>query len=307
MRAINSPELADYQWRLVRNVERAIQSTHFCGRPKTKLLDAGCDSSGKQLWHLAGLTKGEIIGINIEDGFPSPDAVKLIAEKPNAKLEKMDAMNLAFPDESFDVVISANVMEHVRDPRRYIQECGRVLKKTGIAYFEAGPIWTGARGHHIHEDLVHDCCSPTENYRNDGSIIPDWSHLVCDESQMRSIIDTKVSPKTVRWILHMIYHSDVLNRKGWHEIRAAFDSVFPITDLQTQSAAEANPQLKPRDALEDFQVDSFELVARKAPQPRMTRLLMRIVTAYRRRIRLLGLAVSRRLGPSLDPSPKCPS
>ncbi len=300
-RSMSSPELSDYQWRLLRNVANAIQSAHLFKRPKIRLLDAGCDCSGKQVWHLADVTKGEVIGVNIEDGFPSADALKLISEKPNAKMVKMDATSLDFPDESFDVVISANVMEHVRDPRRYIQECARVLKKTGIAYFEAAPIWTSARGHHIHEDLVFDCCRPEKKYRNDGTIIPDWSHLVCDESRMRSLIEGKLSPKTVEWIPFMIYHSDVLNRKGWREIRGDFGSVFPIIDLQTQPTEGADAEMKPRDRLDDYEVAGFELVARKTPQPVVMRLLTRGATRYRRRMRLLGLAVSRRMGTSPIP------
>jgi SAM-dependent methyltransferase len=301
MRTKTAPDLDEYQWSLVQNVARAIQTTHLVKRPKIRVLDAGCDCSGRQIWHLAELTKGEVIGINIEDGFPSTDACELISERPNARLAKMDATNMDFPDGSFDLVISANVMEHVREPRRYIQECGRVLKKTGIAYFEAAPIWSSARGHHIHEDLVRDCCVPETDYRNDGSVIPDWSHLVCDESQMRSIIEPKLSPKTVAWILWMIYHSDVLNKKGWSEIRSAFDAVFPIVRVNAQPTDGANPRFKPSDGLEDHDVAYFELIARKAPQPTIMRLLTRWATAYRRRMRLLGLAISRRLRGSPDP------
>ncbi len=133
MHTKSSPKLDDYQWQLVRNVAGTIQRNYLSKQPNIKILDAGCDCSGKQIWHLAGLTKGEVIGINIEDGFPSRDAVELTADKPNSKLVKMDATRLDFPDETFDMVVSANVMEHVHNPLAYIRECARVLKKSGIA------------------------------------------------------------------------------------------------------------------------------------------------------------------------------
>ncbi len=42
-----------------------------------------------------------------------------------------DAHNLPFDDESFDIVLSVDVLEHLRDPRQAISEMKRVLKKEG--------------------------------------------------------------------------------------------------------------------------------------------------------------------------------
>lgn len=42
-----------------------------------------------------------------------------------------DAMNLSFSDESFDYVVSNDVLEHVADIRRTLEEMYRVLKKGG--------------------------------------------------------------------------------------------------------------------------------------------------------------------------------
>lgn len=41
---------------------------------------------------------------------------------------------LPFPDESFDIVISNHVIEHVKNPRGHVAEVARVLKPDGIAY-----------------------------------------------------------------------------------------------------------------------------------------------------------------------------
>ena len=45
----------------------------------------------------------------------------------------MDATKLGFDDETFDVVTSFQVIEHVRDSSKFLLEIKRVLKKTGIA------------------------------------------------------------------------------------------------------------------------------------------------------------------------------
>lgn len=44
--------------------------------------------------------------------------------------------SIPFPDESFDIVYSANVLEHTVDPQRVIAEAIRVLRKSGILHIE---------------------------------------------------------------------------------------------------------------------------------------------------------------------------
>jgi ubiquinone/menaquinone biosynthesis C-methylase UbiE len=44
--------------------------------------------------------------------------------------------NLPFEDNSFDIVYSSNVLEHVQDPERVVQEAIRVLKPGGVLHFE---------------------------------------------------------------------------------------------------------------------------------------------------------------------------
>ncbi|MDH3692579.1 MAG: class I SAM-dependent methyltransferase [Gammaproteobacteria bacterium] len=50
----------------------------------------------------------------------------------------MDAQHLAFPDESFDVVICVHVYEHVPDAKRLLGEVHRLLRPGGTCYFAAG-------------------------------------------------------------------------------------------------------------------------------------------------------------------------
>lgn len=49
-----------------------------------------------------------------------------------------DSMDLSFADNSFDVVVCAQVYEHVPDPRRMMSEIRRVLRPGGACYFAAG-------------------------------------------------------------------------------------------------------------------------------------------------------------------------
>lgn len=44
--------------------------------------------------------------------------------------------NLPYPDNTFDVVILANVLDHTQDPQKVLLEANRVMKKDGILFFE---------------------------------------------------------------------------------------------------------------------------------------------------------------------------
>ena len=48
------------------------------------------------------------------------------------EVKKYDGINFPFRDESFDIVYSSNVLEHVKDLDLLIRETKRVIKPTGI-------------------------------------------------------------------------------------------------------------------------------------------------------------------------------
>ena len=60
-------------------------------------------------------------------------AKELNAGLGNVTYRVEDALNLSFPDNHFDLVTSVDVIEHVGQPERMIEEVQRVLKPEGIA------------------------------------------------------------------------------------------------------------------------------------------------------------------------------
>jgi len=257
----DGPRLEDYQLRLIDKVRDLIDVNFYRKPPHLRILDAGCDTSGKQLWHFANLTKGEVVGINVAQDFPSEESRKYA--RNNITLMNMDGMSLGFPDQSFDVVISANVMEHIRDPEKYINECCRVLKSSGIAYFETAPLWNSARGHHVHADMVAENCPEERNYKNDGSIIPDWSHLSLAESEMRGILVNKLSQATSEYILQYLYRSDDLNKTPWRVIKAGLESAFSDVSTTTWHVDNPDVRLRPQGNVDEFDIFGFSAICRK--------------------------------------------
>lgn len=64
--------------------------------------------------------------------------VDIIDARKNAKgyeFKKIKDTILPFEDNSFDIVISNQILEHVRNQKEHINEIHRVLKKGGICYF----------------------------------------------------------------------------------------------------------------------------------------------------------------------------
>lgn len=99
---------------------------------KGKILDAGCGSGSLSL----ALAK---LGFKVSAFDLSDDCVSMVRQKITEKglddfisVKKGDATKIAFPDETFDVVISGEVLEHISDDNAVIRECNRVLKNGGI-------------------------------------------------------------------------------------------------------------------------------------------------------------------------------
>jgi ubiquinone/menaquinone biosynthesis C-methylase UbiE len=259
---VDPPTLLHYQTPFVERVARVIRANFLAKKPRLRILDAGCDPSGRQLWHLAQLTCGEVVGINIGENFPSPEALALLPG--NARLMNMDATALDFDDATFDMVVSANVLEHVNDPVLYLEECSRVLRDDGIGCFETYPLWTGPRGHHAMEVMVERFCSASGSYRNDGSVIPDWSHLTYDEDQMRLAIGDKVSPEVRDYLLYVIFRAPDMNRVPWRVIQAAFIDNFGEVAISPSPEEGANTTLRPNSPPDDYDVAGFSAVVRKS-------------------------------------------
>lgn len=57
----------------------------------------------------------------------------LLAEHKNVDVIHGSVYDIQFPDNSFDVVVHADVIEHLKDPQKALSEFARVLSPTGFA------------------------------------------------------------------------------------------------------------------------------------------------------------------------------
>ena len=98
------------------------------------LLDIG--SSTGIIAHYLSQHFGRVAGIDIDRS--AIDFARRTFKKANLHFVLGDAMDMAFADHAFDVLICGHIYEHVPDARRLMDEIYRVLKPGGICYFAAG-------------------------------------------------------------------------------------------------------------------------------------------------------------------------
>lgn len=109
----------------------------YC-KKNDQILDLGCGLGwGANL--LSG--KGMVKAIDI-DKKTIQRARKRYFKNKKVKFIQADAINLSFKDQQFDIVVSIENIEHVKNWRKYVKEVKRVLKKDGLLF-----LTTPNRGH----------------------------------------------------------------------------------------------------------------------------------------------------------------
>lgn len=125
------------------SIQIAVQSALAACRGKDvpKILEVGC-SSGFLLRRLRReKPEAAICGADIIDEPLRRLAQSLRDEGLPTPLLRFDLTTCPLPDDSFDVVIALNVLEHIEDNARALAEVDRILKPGGAFIFEvpAGP------------------------------------------------------------------------------------------------------------------------------------------------------------------------
>jgi ubiquinone/menaquinone biosynthesis C-methylase UbiE len=92
------------------------------------VLDLGC-GTGYGTAHLARAARS-IVGID-----NSRAAIKFARNRYSGiSFLQMDAQKLNFPQESFDLIVSSETLEHVHDQSRSLEEIRRVLRRDGLLF-----------------------------------------------------------------------------------------------------------------------------------------------------------------------------
>ena len=90
-----------------------------------KILEVGCRSGNLTQFYHEG---NEVVGIDVDR-----NALVEFEKRLNLKTHwvDVDSEDLPFDDETFDIVVFSEVMEHLRFPQKALSEISRVLRKDG--------------------------------------------------------------------------------------------------------------------------------------------------------------------------------
>lgn len=117
--------------------EKVDANEMFSGKD---VLDIGCGAAGKSMYY-ASLGAKTVTGMDVVPYYEA-EATALAETLGFSDVFRFvlgDAAHMDFPDESFDVIVMNDAMEHVDDPMGVLNEAARVLKKGGRLYLNFPP------------------------------------------------------------------------------------------------------------------------------------------------------------------------
>lgn len=110
------------QWAAVVDRCRPVQGARF--------LSSGCGFAGSLLaYRDAGAVSA--VGVEVDDDYVRFGKLR-VADLPDTDVLSYDGRRLPFPDDSFDVIESMDVIEHTPDDLEYVRELTRVLAPGGV-------------------------------------------------------------------------------------------------------------------------------------------------------------------------------
>lgn len=111
------------------------------------VLDMGCGASGKSLYYISR-GAAHVTGVDVVPHYKTEAEAfaRELGYEQRFTFLLGDALNTTLPENSFDVVIMNDFMEHIYDPEGAIREALRVLKPGGRIYVNFPPYFhpTGA-------------------------------------------------------------------------------------------------------------------------------------------------------------------
>ncbi len=134
---------ADYQYRAMTEggkfqrfwhaAKLSLIETKLINNSVQTVLDLGC-GAGNVSFYLNRDGMFEVCGIDITDSYIKFCKQRAKKEKVDIEFKTYNGKIIPYDDESFDAVVSSEVIEHVEKPKQYLQEINRVLKDDGILF-----------------------------------------------------------------------------------------------------------------------------------------------------------------------------
>lgn len=135
------------QFQMARAARIQQQLKPFLTPHHKKILDIGSHRGGYSIFFAKA-------GFHVTGLEPSADRVATSTaagslHKVNIHFMQGDARSMPFPDESFDIILLSNVIEHIPHTEKLLREIHRVMRKKALLYIQFPP-FKGIFGGHIY-------------------------------------------------------------------------------------------------------------------------------------------------------------
>ena len=117
------------------------------------VLDSG-SGSGYGTYYLATNGAAKVTGVDVSEEATVYSRSRY--KSSNLTFETSDVSNLKYANDTFDLVTSFQVIEHLKDPDKFLEETKRVLKKSGIAIISTPNKQTYSPGTSQPENPFHE-------------------------------------------------------------------------------------------------------------------------------------------------------
>jgi SAM-dependent methyltransferase len=112
--------------------------------PSARVLDVGCGTAEATLRLATKFATASFVGIDVEEAHLETARARCRPFGDRVRIERGDAMSLAFESETFDLVISRHVLQALPDASRAVAEMTRVARRGGRLHLLAedyGMLW----------------------------------------------------------------------------------------------------------------------------------------------------------------------
>lgn len=142
----------------------------------------------------------------------------------NIRRINQDFEDLDNLDEKFDIIYGLDVLEHVKDLRKFYANVIRLIDDKGVICIQGSPLWPSDNGHNFLYGF--DCENPEA-----GNLLEPWEHLAYDtkEEMKDALIKKNFSVNDAEKVSDFIFNSDEINRLSFIDflnVLDEFDNVF---------------------------------------------------------------------------------
>lgn len=215
--------------------------------------------------YAAGLVSGKVLEIGTGMGYgidvvaPAADHFTTIDKSEaydatlpaNAEFKQMQVPPIGFADESFDYVISFQVIEHIKQDKDFVREVSRVLRKGGkfIVSTPNAPMSLTRNPWHIREynkgelrELLAADFSAVESLGVNGNekVMAYYEQNRQSVAKFKRLDPLDLEHRLPRQLLQIPY--DILNRINRRRLLEKNDSLTRSIEMEDYSIGEITPQ-----------------------------------------------------------------